>query len=293
MPYIKLIPIALLLLLCAQCSSPQSDAPTSEKSALVQNLEGIFYTGTFAEIPDQSFKANDYGAVGDSTTLNTSAIQQAIDAAHAAGGGRVEFEPGIYLSGAIFVKSNVDLHLGEGVTIRAIQDDSQYPERPTRIAGFEMTWPAALINVYEEQHARISGKGTIDGNGKFWWDKFWGDPPRSGGMWVDYERKDVRWAVDYDCKRVRAVVVYKSSDVLLKDFTVLRSGFWTISLTYSERVHVDGVTIRNNIGGFGPSSEGINTDSSKDILVENCDIDCNDDNLCIKAGRDDDGLRVN
>jgi hypothetical protein len=80
---------------------------------------------------------------------------------------------------------------------------------------------------------------------------------------------------------------------LLKDFTVKRSGFWTVTMTYSNRVHVDGVTVRNNINGYGPSSDGINTDSSRDILVENCDIDCNDDNLCIKAGKDADGLRVN
>jgi len=89
------------------------------------------------------------------------------------------------------------------------------------------------------------------------------------------------------------MVVYKSSDVLLKDFTVKRAGFWTITFTYSDRVHADGITIRNNIGGHGPSTDGINTDSSSNVLIENCDVDCNDDNFCIKAGRDSDGLRVN
>ncbi|MGK7395721.1 MAG: glycoside hydrolase family 28 protein, partial [Candidatus Cyclobacteriaceae bacterium M3_2C_046] len=103
----------------------------------------------------------------------------------------------------------------------------------------------------------------------------------------------IRWAVDYEAKRVRPVVVYESEEVLLKDFNILRAGFWTVSLTYSSGIHVDGLVIRNNIGGYGPSSDGINTDSSQDVLVENCDIDCNDDNLCIKSGRDADGLRVN
>ena len=287
----------VILLACQQTktSEPNSNSATStvKKSALVESLENIFYVDDFASIPTASFHASDYGAVGDSTTLNTKAIQTAIDAANAAGGGKVIFDQGIYLSGALFLKSNVELHLAEGVTIKAIQDDAHFPDRWTRVAGVEMDWPAALINVYQEENVRITGNGTIDGNGKYWWDKFWGDPPRTGGMWVDYTERDIRWAVDYDCKRVRAIVVYESQNVLLKDFQVLRSGFWTISLTYSNKVHVDGVTVRNNVGGFGPSSDGINTDSSSDVLVENCDIDCNDDNLCIKAGRDSDGLRVN
>ena len=278
----------LILLLATACADRQE-----EKSELVRYLEGIFHDPSFAEVPDRHFHASDFGAVGDERTINTAFIQHAIDSLSKTGGGVLVFEPGVYLTGALFLKENVDLHLGKDVTLKAIHDEAAYPDRWTRVAGIEMDWPAALINIYRQRNVRITGEGTIDGNGKYWWDKFWGDPPRSGGMWTSYNEKGVRWAVDYDCKRVRAVVVYESEDVLLKDFTVLRSGFWTVSLTYSTRVHVDGVIIRNNIGGRGPSSDGINTDSSRDILVENCDIDCNDDNLCIKSGRDSDGLRVN
>ncbi|MEZ4772723.1 MAG: glycoside hydrolase family 28 protein [Bacteroidia bacterium] len=285
---LRILP-AIFLILLAGCGSPDS----GKKSKLVTDLESVFYNPAFARVPEKVFQVSDYGAVGDGKTLNTDAIQQTIDAAAAAGGGKVVFPAGDYLTGAVFIKSNVEFHIGEGVTLIAIPDDLYYPERRTRVAGIEMDWPAALINVYEEKNVRITGKGTIFGSGKYWWDKFWGDPPRSGGMWVDYQNRNIRWAVDYDCKRVRPVVIYKSENVLLKDFTVKQAGFWTISLTYSEKVHVDGLIIRNNIDGYGPSSDGINTDSSKDILVENCDIDCNDDNLCIKAGRDADGLRVN
>ncbi|QIA07446.1 glycoside hydrolase family 28 protein [Draconibacterium halophilum] len=264
-----------------------------KKSELVQRLEEIFYNDSFATVPGTEFNVADYGAVADGKTLATEAIQKTIDAAAEAGGGKVTFPAGTYLSGALFVKSNVELNISEGAIIQAIQDNSHYPRLWTRIAGIEMKWPAALINVYDESNVRITGKGVIDGNGKYWWDKFWGDPRYTGGMWGEYKEKGIRWAVDYDCERVRPVVVWESEDVLLKDFTVKRAGFWTVSLTYSTRVHVDGVVVRNNIGGHGPSSDGINTDSSKDILVENCDIDCNDDNLCIKAGKDADGLRVN
>jgi len=263
------------------------------KSDLVRRLESIFYDRDFTRIPDATFHVSDYGAIPDGKTVSTRAIQDAIDAAAQAGGGVVLFDTGTYLSGALFVKSNVEFRIDRGVTIRAIHDEGAYPDVWTRVAGIEMYWPAALINVYEQENVRITGEGTIDGNGKYWWDKFWGDPPRTGGMWTDYNARGIRWAVDYDCKRVRAVVVYDSRDVLLEDFRVERSGFWTVTLTYCTRVHVNGIVVRNNIGGYGPSSDGINTDSSKDILVENCDIDCNDDNLCIKSGRDADGLRVN
>ncbi len=282
-----LIIFSILLFSCTQKVEKEI------KSELVQHLESIFYDNSFAAIPDKTFNVADYGAVADGKTLATEAIQKTIDAAAEAGGGKVIFPAGTYLSGALFVKSNVELHLGEGVVIQAIQNNDYYPRKWTRIAGIEMEWPAALINVYDEHNVRITGKGVIDGNGSYWWKKFWGDPRYTGGMWGEYKDKGIRWAVDYDCERVRPVVIWESEDVLLKDFTVKRAGFWTVSLTYSTRVHVDGLVVRNNIGGFGPSSDGIDTDSSKDVLVENCDIDCNDDNLCIKAGKDADGLRVN
>ncbi|WP_319501727.1 glycosyl hydrolase family 28 protein [uncultured Draconibacterium sp.] len=283
--------VAILIIISAFSCTREAEKPA--KSELVKRLEGFFYNDDFTVIPDKSFNVADFGAIADGKTLTTEAIQNTIDAAADAGGGKVIFPAGTYLSGALFVKSNVELHIGEGVVIQAIQNNDYYPRKWTRIAGIEMEWPAALINVYDEKNVRITGKGVIDGNGKYWWDKFWGDPKYSGGMWGEYKDKGIRWAVDYDCERVRPVVIWKSEDVLLKDFTVKRAGFWTISLTYSTRVHVDGLVVRNNIGGHGPSSDGIDTDSSKDVLVENCDIDCNDDNLCIKAGKDADGLRVN
>ena len=164
-------------------------------------------------------------------TLNTESIQRIIDAAAAAGGGRVTFNPGVYVSGALFIKTNVDFHVPEGVTIRAIQDDAYFPDVPFRIAGVTMEWPAALINVYREQNVRISGRGTLDGNGKYWWDKCWGDPPLSGGMYQNYADRGLRWAVYYDCKRVRALVVYESEEIVFRDGDIYRSGFWTISLT--------------------------------------------------------------
>jgi len=103
----------------------------------------------------------------------------------------------------------------------------------------------------------------------------------------------LRWIVDYDAKRPRTILISDSKNVFLKDLNIQRAGFWTVQVLYSEYITVDGLKIKNNIGGHGPSTDGIDIDSSKWILVQNCDIDCNDDNFCLKAGRDWDGQRVN
>lgn len=284
----------VLVALAVSCVNGHAESEkTMPKSELVRSLEAIIHAPGFVAIPPEVFRAEDYGVTPDGKTINTKPLQAAIDAAHEAGGGVVTLPQGVSVSGALFLKSNVELRLDEGVVLQAVQDDAEFPEKWTRIAGIEMDWPAALINVYEQENVRITGKGVIDGNGKYWWDKFWGDPAGKGGMMPGYEKQGLRWALDYDCKRLRPIVVYKSKDVLLKEFTVKRAGFWTITFTYSDRVHADGIVIRNNIGGHGPSTDGIDIDSSSHVLVENCDVDCNDDNFCIKSGRDSDGLRVN
>jgi len=233
----------------------------------------------------KTFSAAKYGAKGDGVTLDTAAIQRAIDAA-AKHGGTVTFPAGTYLTGSLFVKSHVTLQVDKGVTLLGSQHLEDYPEMPTRVAGIEMVWPAALVNVYKQSNAAIAGEGTIDGDGKTWWDSYW-------ALRKIYEPKGLRWASDYDAKRPRLIQIFDSSNVKLGGLTLRRSGFWTVHICYSHDVSVDGVTIRNNEGGRGPSTDGIDIDSSKKILVQHADIAVNDDALCLKAGRDSDGLRVN
>ena len=248
-------------------------------------LLGLLAT-VIANASSKTFVANDYGAKGDGTTLETVSIQRAINAA-AAVGGTVTMRPGTYLTGSLFLKSGVTLDVPEGATLSGSQRVEDYPMLPTRIAGIEMTWPAALINVRDQQDVVITGKGTIDGDGPIWWKSYW-------DLRATYEPKGLRWASDYDARRPRLILIQNSSDIQLGGGIQLkRSGFWTVQILYSHDVHVDGVTIRNNEGGRGPSTDGIDIDSSRNILVEHADIDVNDDALVLKAGRDSDGLRVN
>ncbi|MDP4291796.1 MAG: glycosyl hydrolase family 28 protein [Bacteroidota bacterium] len=232
------------------------------------------------------FKVNSYGAVSDGQTLCTKAIQKAIDACAQKGGGIVTFEPGTYVTGSIFLKSNVQLRIDKGVLILGSQNFDDYPEIDTRIAGIEMKWPAALINVINQKNAAVTGEGIVNARGKFCWDKY-------ARMRNEYNPKGLRWIVDYDAKRVRTILVQSSSNINIKGLTLKNAGFWTVQLLYSKNITVDGLTIRNNEDGHGPSTDGIDIDSSSWILVQNCDIDCNDDDFCLKAGRDWDGLRVN
>lgn len=222
-------------------------------------------------------------AAGDGVTKSTKAIQNAIDNCAKSGGGVVTFKPGSYVTGALFLKSKVHLRIEAGVTLLGSQDDADYPSIWTRIAGIEMKWPAALINVNDQRNVKLSGGGTIDGRGEKWWDKYW-------ALRREYEPRGLRWASDYDAERVRLMVVWKSSDVTIENLNLKRSGFWTVQVVYSDHVTVDGIKITDN---KGPSTDGVDIDSSSYVLVQNCDIDNNDDDICLKAGRDYDGLRVN
>src|SRR6185312_11743650 len=226
------------------------------------------------------------GAAGDGSTLATRAIQSAIDACAAKGGGVVVFDPGIYQTGSIFLKSNVELRIDKDVELTGSQHFEDYPEIDTRIAGIEMRWPAALLNIIGAKNAAITGQGKVNARGKFCWDKYW-------AMRKEYEKKGLRWIVDYDAKRVRALLIQRCADVTIKGVTFVDAGFWTVQVLYSSYVTVEGITVRNNESGHGPSTDGVDIDSSSWVLVQNCDIDCNDDNFCLKAGRDWDGLRVN
>lgn len=279
---IRMIVLALMIIPLHACENVWK----KEKNSLPE-FEWMSEVGA-KEYPksDSIYNVKNYGALGDGIMLCTQSIQKAIDDCHANGGGMVTFDAGIYVTGSVFIKSGVNFHIPKGTMLMGSLDINDYEVIDTRVAGIEINWPAALLNIIGQNSAAISGDGILHGRGKTFWDKYW-------EMNREYDAKGLRWIVDYDCQRPRGIIVSNSVDITVKDIVIYQTGFWATHILYSKNVTVEGLTINNNIEGHGPSTDGIDIDSSDKILVQNCIVNCNDDNFCLKAGRDADGLRVN
>lgn len=232
--------------------------------------------------------SSDYQIESDGSMDVTKKLQKFLDDAGTLQGKAV-ITKGIYLTGSLFLRSNMELHLEEGAVLLGSREETAYPFMQTRAAGIEMEWMGALLNAIDCENLVISGKGTLDGQGEIWWEKFWGKD-RKGGMCKEYAEKGLRWAADYDCVRPRLLQLRNCKNVICRDFHLTRSGFWNFHVCYCQDVHISGVRITN---AQGPSTDGIDIDSSRNVLVEKCDISCNDDNIVIKAGMNADGMRVN
>lgn len=279
--------IYTLSLIAALTFSVVSCHNTQEKEETAYQPEWINQVGSApVTMADTLYFVNNYGSVGDSITLNTESIQKTIDACAAHGGGTVTFQPGVYLTGSIFVKEGVNLNIPEGVELRGSTSIEDYKIIDTRVIGIEMKWPAALINVNSQKNVCIGGKGLINAQGRTYWDRYLKIRDR-------YQPRGLRWAVDYDVKRPHTIQVYNSENVIVEDVTIKNTAFWSVHIVYSNHITIDGVMVKNVFEKRGPGTDGIDIDSSQWILVQNCDVDTYDDNYGLKAGRDADGLRVN
>jgi polygalacturonase len=223
------------------------------------------------------------GVVSDGKTLNTKAIQSVIDRCAAAGGGEVVVPKGVFLTGALFLKPGVNLRIEQGGVLKGSDNTNDYPWMDTRIAGFEMRWPAALVNADGLTNVSISGPGTIDGSGMRWWKEYWETraQEKDGG--------DPHFKVP----RPRLVQFIRCGGVAVRDLTLKDPAFWNLQLTYCDGVEVSNLTVRAHSEMHAASSDGIDIDSSRNVRVIACDIECDDDAICLKSGRDADGLRVN
>lgn len=198
------------------------------------------------------------------------------------------FLKGDYHISSIFLESNMNLFFEQGCRFIAITDDTLYPLIDTRIAGIEMPFYPAILNIIDKKNVILSGHLIIDGNGEYWWNKYWG----KNGYREKYDKASLRWACDYDCKRPRNLLVQNSYNININGLESKDSGFWNIHILYSHKILLNNIVV-NSDNPFSPSTDGIDIDSSYDVEVLNSTINTNDDNIAIKSGRDSDGLRVN
>ncbi len=237
-------------------------------------------------------RISDHGAVGDDQTLNTGAIQALIDRIADGGGGVVVVPEGTFRSGALFFKQDVDLYLEKGGVLKATTDPNDYPIVRTRWEGEEREWISAFINFRGLHDVRIAGEGTIDGSGDEWVDSNPRRRPGSTGVTAPGPAAAANTARGLPASaRPRLIGIENCRNVRVLDINMKNQASWGLYTLYSEDVLIQNLTIRarHDI----PSSDGLDIDSSKRVLITGCDIDVNDDCISIKSGKDEDGRRVN
>ncbi len=262
--------------------------------------------GILARIRPPRFAARDFpvtnfGARAGGDFDNTEAIRKAIEACSRAGGGRVVVPAGTFMTGAIHLKSNVNLHVSEGATLKFFTDPAKYlPAVYTRWEGTELMNYSPFIYAFEQQNIAVTGKGTLDGGASeenWWrWARRQGSTPAPASADVRRLREMGNTGVPVKDRvfgaghflRPPFIEPYRSRNILIEDVTIINSPFWEIHPTLSQNVTVRGVNIRSH----GPNNDGCDPESSKDVLIEDCVFDTGDDCIAIKSGRDDDGRRV-
>lgn len=258
--------------------------------------------------PDRIFDITKYGAVADGRSMCTSAIARAIEACASAGGGRVLVPAGTYLTGPVHLRSQVELHVADGATLRFDTNPTSYPLVFTRWEGIELMNYSPLIYARRQKNIAITGKGTLDGQGseRHWWawKGPWGGATAYGwkdGMpdqrpararlfqmaedAVPVERR-VFGAGSY--LRPPLIQPYECENVLIADVRVRNSPFWSIHPVLCRNVTLRGVDVH----GLGPNNDGVDPESVDHMLIEDCSFDTGDDCIAVNSGRNADGRRL-
>jgi len=228
------------------------------------------------------FNVLDFGAVADGKTVATTAIQKAVDACAAAGGGKLVFPAGHYLTGPIFLKSNVHVEVLAGATVQGSGDFEHCPSIQGRWEGIDRTVYASLFPGHDLENVSITGRGTLDGNGKLWWDAFRKTTAmrRQAGL-NDRESENppgspLKWG------RPRMINLYRCKNVWISGLTIVNSPSWNVHPVECQNVNIEGLTITGPENG--PNTDGIDPDSCKNVRISNCYISVGDDCIIIKSG---------
>lgn len=214
----------------------------------------------------------DYGAVKDSGVPATAAIAAAITAASEAGGGTVVVPAGTFVTGAIFLKSHIELRLSPGAVLSFSTNPDDYPVVKSRWEGVQREVHASCIYGEDLENVTVTGSGCINGNGQPWWEKQRNRPEE-----LHYPRPKL---ISFDrCRRVT-----------IRDVSLVDSPSWTVNPIRCHNVTIDNVSILNPADS--PNTDGINPESCSNVRISNCHIDVGDDCIAIKAGTEETAERV-
>lgn len=222
------------------------------------------------------FDVKQYGAVGDGKALDTTALNRAVAACAAAGGGVVYVSPGIYLSGTVVLQSNVTLYLEAGATLLGSKQLSDYsPKSGPSLKGDANQ--KHLIFARDAENVGLAGPGRIDGQGPAYWVPSGRVVPPPQESWRDVATYDWK-PLDrpspllefYNCKHLR-----------IEDIRIENAPGWTLRPVQCEHVLIRGITIKNPV--IGPNTDGLDLTCSRNVFISDCLIDTGDDAICLKS----------
>jgi len=271
-------------------------------------------------IPDRKVNLTDYGAIGDGRQLCTEAFAKAIETLSQRGGGHLVVPRGVWHTGPIVLKSNIDLHLEAGAVIQFAADESLYPLIKTSFEGLDTRRCQSPLSANGATNISITGQGVIDGNGQYWrpvkrakvTDSQWKEVmARPGGKemkkdyWVPSEgyakgerganmnvpnaQTEEEWQAVKRFLRPVMVSLVGCKDVLLEGVIFQNSPAWNIHPLMCENIILDNVLARNP--AYAQNGDALDLESCKNALIVNSKFDAGDDGICIKSGKDADGRR--
>ena len=271
-------------------------------------------------IPAREVCITEFGAVGDGMTLNTEAFAKAIDGLAEQGGGCVNVPDGIWFTGPIVLKDNIELHLSNHAMILFSPDQSLYPLTEIIFEGLNTWRLQSPISARGVKNVAITGGGVIDGSGDAWrmvkqskvTESAWKKLVASGGIvdgtnWFPTESyyRGQKSATDQnvnenmtkkedfepirDFLRPVMVAIHNCENVLLQGVTFQNSPCWTIHPAICTNLTIDGITVR--CPAYAQNGDGVDIESCKNVLMINSSVDAGDDAICIKSGKNEDGRK--